>query len=410
MDKKNKKINLVVIASHPIQYQCPLFKELAREERINLKVYFCSNWGVKEYFDKGFGKSFNWDINLLEEFNYEFLKNYSIYPSPSRFFGLLNFGLINRLRKDNVDAVWIHGWNSLSNIIAMITCFIRGIPVLLRAETNLLPKLPEIKKVIKKFFFSTLFKKISAFLAIGKFNKEFYLDFKVPEEKIFLVPYCVNNDFFIKKSKELKSQKTVLKGKYNLPQDLPVILFCGKLINVKRPQNLLKAFANLQKNIKASLVFMGDGTLRENLKKTAEDLKLENVYFMGFKNQTEMPELYTTADVFVLPSSFEPWGLVVNEAMCFGLPVIVSDAVGSSADLVNNTNNGFIFKTGDIESLQKNIEHLLKNKGLIEKMGYNSQEIITRWSYKQCIEGIYSALDFLQIATKAHPSKDYQYN
>ena len=389
-----EKINLAIIASHPIQYQCPLFKELAKEGRINLKVYFCSDWGVKEYFDKGFGQSLNWDINLLEGFSYEFVKNYSPCPNPSRFFGLLNSGLINKLKKDNVDVVWIHGWNSLSNIIAMLTCSVRRIPILLKAETNLLTKLPGIKKVIKKFFLSSLFKKISAFLSIGTYNKEFYLNFKVPKEKIFLTPYCENNDFFIKKSKELKPQKALLKDKYNLPQDLPVILFCGKLINVKRPQDLLKAFANLQKDLKASLVFMGDGVLRGDLKKTVEDLKIENVYFMGFKNQTEMPELYTIADVFVLPSSFEPWGLVVNEAMCFGLPVIVSNSVGASKDLIKNGINGFTFETGDIKSLQKSLEYILKNKNLMETMGYNSQKIILGWSYKQCIEGLYKALNF----------------
>lgn len=391
-----KKFKLAVLLSHPIQYQVPFLKEIAKCEEIDLKVFFYSDWGVKKYKDEGFEKELNWDIPLLDGYNYEFLKNISLFPNVAKYWGLINPDIVKKLKEEKYDVVWIHGWNSFSNWLALLTAFKLNIPVLLRTETNLLPKISKIKFFLKKTFLGMLFKKISAFLAIGKYNALFYEAFGVTREKIFLVPYCVDNYFFISRANELTNKREYLKEKFKIPKELPVILFSGKLVDVKRPMDLLKAYSQMISSQQAALVYVGDGYLRKDLESYSFQKGLKHVYFMGFKNQTELPELYAMSDIFVLPSDYEPWGLVVNEAMCFGLPVIVTNMVGASGDLIKDDVNGFFYKVSDINSLSKKLELLLTDQELRKKMGDASLEIIKKWSYKEGVNGLLSSLHHIK--------------
>lgn len=394
---EKKKFRFAIIAPHLIQYQTPFFKELANCPEINLIVFFCSDFGLKEYMDEGFGKKVKWDIPLLDGYKYVFLKNLSPFPHPSSFWGLINPGVINYLKKEKFDAIWVHGWNSFTNWLVFLFAPIFGVPILLRSETNLLNKVSPIKNFFKHLILGWLFKRVSAFLAIGKYNTEFYKSYGVKEENIFCVPYSVNNEYLFKRAQELLPQKKDLKGKYGLSQDLPVILYSGKLISDKRPMNLLKAFYELKKEkLSTSLVFLGDGILRKELEGYVKNNNLEDVFFMGFKNQTELPEFYAIADVLVLPSRHEPWGLVVNEAMCFELPVIVSDKVGASGDLVKGGDNGYIFQFGDYLALKEKLQLVLSDDDKRKKMGMRSKGIIEKWSYKEDIKGILSCLSNLK--------------
>ena len=387
-----KHFKLAILVSHPIQYQCPFFKMLVQEANIDLTVLFCSDWGLKTYHDEKFGQSFKWDIPLLDGYKYKFLKNISPLPNVSTFFGLINREIIDELKNNKYDVIWIHGWSNFTNWIAIITAFKLNIPILMRGETNLLQELALVKNFIKKLILKALFNKISGFLSIGIYNTQFYKAYGIPVKKIFFVPYTVNNEFFISKADELIPRKLELKEKYGIPKDLSVILFSGKLIDNKKPVDLLKAYEIVSKEIKAALVYAGDGELRDEMEHYIKTHNLKNVYLMGFKNQMELPEFYAIADIFVLPSRFEPWGLVVNEAMCFSLPVIVSDQVGAGGDLVKGEKNGYIFPAGDIKALSNFLKDLLKDETKQLKFGQNSKEIINKWSYKEDTIGIVNCL------------------
>ncbi len=389
--KKNKS-KVAIVISHPIQYQTPFFKLLASSRELELKIFFCSDWGLKSYRDSGFGQEVKWDIPLLEGYNYEFLKNISPLPNVSTFWGLINPQIVTKLKEENLDVIWVHGWARFTNWLCMLTALKLKIPILLRGESNLLTKATFLKQISKKLVFSWLFKRVSAFLAIGKYNAEFYEHYGVPKEKIFLVPYCTNNDFFISKADELIPKKKELKKKYDIPIELPIILFSGKLIDVKRPLDLLKAFEIVSREINAALVFVGDGNLRKDLENYVKENNIRNVYFMGFRNQTELPEFYAMGDVFVLPSELEPWGLVINEAMCFNLPIIVSKQVGASGDLVKDGVNGYICPSRNIACLEEKLRLILSNNDLMTKMGKSSREIISSWSYNEGINGVIKCL------------------
>jgi len=391
------RYKIAFILSHPIQYFSPLFREMAKHPEIDFTVYYCSDESVRRMKDVGFGKEIKWDIPLLEGYRYRFLKNYSPKPSISAgFFGLINFDIVNDLRREKYDALIVHGWNYFTNIFAIITAKLIGIKVFMRGENPLNQELKKlrykifVKKIILK---RLLFGIIGAFLYIGHENREFYRFYGAPESKLFFAPYVVENERFIRGYKEFKSRRREIKKEIGIPPDKVVILFSGKLIGKKRPMDLLMAYESLQSENKA-LIYMGDGHLRENLEEYTKKRNLRDVYFLGFKNQTELPKYYVASDIFVLPSAAgETWGLVVNEAMCFHLPVIVSDMVGCWRDLVKHGENGFVYPVGNIDRLANHLLKLLKEPDLREKMGKQSLEIITKWSYKKDIEGILAALE-----------------
>lgn len=398
-----KKYKLAVLTSHPIQYQAPLFKKLAEHQNVGLTVYFNWNFGVKNDYDREFGKEFKWDIPLLEGYKYKFLKNFSLKPS-SGFWGQINPAIINEIYKNKYDAILIFGWNSFTNWLAYLTAFVFGTPVFLRGENPLNQELlkPRWKINIKKIILGTLFKFISAFLYIGEENKKFYQFYGAPKKKLFFVSYAIDNERFMNFSKEQVGNRELLRKELGIGAQDVVIFFAGKLIEKKRPMDLLYAYQQLitnnkQPKEKIYLLYAGDGILRNSLEKYAKENKLENVIFVGFKNQTELPKYYAMADIFALPSGEgETWGLVVNEAMCFGLPTVVSDLVGCGSDLVKNGENGYIFPLGNVEKLSECLKELINDNKKRKLFGKKSFEIIQNYSYEKDIKNIFQVLILLK--------------
>jgi glycosyltransferase involved in cell wall biosynthesis len=384
---------LLALASHVIQYQAPFYRLLASQPQIELEVMFCSDWGVTAFADPGFGQRVKWDVPLLDGYGSEFLRNWSPNPDPSRLLGLINPAIIGHIRSGNFDALLVHGWGHATTWMAMLAAMDFGLPLIMRGESNLLPHITPCKAAVKNAILRSLFKRISGFLAIGRLNAEFYRHYGVPDEKIFMAPYSVHNNFFINRARELAPQRIALRRKLGVPDHIPAILFSGKLIPKKRPMDLLRAFERISSSRPAALIYLGDGSLRGELEQYIRCNSLRNVFFVGFKNQTEIPEYFTMADVFALPSGPEPWGLVVNEALCFGLPAIVSDQVGSAGDLVRQGVNGCIFQAGDIAQLAEALDKVLSDSELRQSMSAASRDIIQHWGYEQCLDGVLRCLE-----------------
>lgn len=384
---------IAFLLSHPIEYRAPLYKRLASENSFEFKVYYCWDFGVRSTYDSDFGKAFKWDLPLLDGYNYEFLRNYSLKPS-SAFWGQINPGIITELIRNRYDGICIYGWNSFANWLAIITAVILGVPIYLQSESPLNQELMKSKKIlkIKKIIFGWLFKRISGFLYIGSQNKDFYEYYGVSKDKLFFTPYAVDNERFFLNANRLLPLKTALRRQIGITSEQVVILFVGKLIEKKRPMSLLKAFNKLTYKNKA-LIFVGDGRMRPHLENFVVEEDVKNVHFTGFKNQLEINNYYAMADFLVLPSGMgETWGLVVNEAMCFGMPVIVSDVVGCSSDLVIDNENGFTVTLDDTDTLSSKILYLLSDEKMRKKFGINSLKRIKQYSYDADIDGINAAL------------------
>jgi glycosyltransferase involved in cell wall biosynthesis len=266
----------------------------------------------------------------------------------------------------------------------------RGLPVMYRSETHTLNQLPPTglpARLRGRLFHRA----VDAALSIGTANDRFYDGLGLPPEARFLVPYAVDNHRLQLAARSLSSVDA--RSRLGLPAASRVVLFAGKLVAWKAPELLLSAFAELAGGDAAlTLIYAGSGALEPALREQAQRLAPGRVHFLGFLNQKEMPAAYAAADVLVLPSSVEPWGLVVNEAMNFACPVVVSDAVGCGPDLVDSHTGG-VFHTNDGAALRNRLEAVLGSSVGLREKGAAALDRISAWSYAECYDGILAALE-----------------
>jgi glycosyltransferase involved in cell wall biosynthesis len=168
-----------------------------------------------------------------------------------------------------------------------------------------------------------------------------------------------------------------MRRRFDLPVEAKLVAFCGYLIERKRLDLLVAAIGRLAEKTRPTLVVIGTGPLRETISLLARKLGVD-ARFVGFQNTVGLAQLYQSVDVLVLPSDDDPWGLVVNEAMAAGLPVIVSDACGCAEDLVVPNVNGFVFRSGDVDQLSQCLRQALSSD--LPAMGLESRRIIKQWT------------------------------
>jgi glycosyltransferase involved in cell wall biosynthesis len=186
-----------------------------------------------------------------------------------------------------------------------------------------------------------------------------------------------------------------MRERLGIPGDAVVFVFSAKLVERKDPMTLLRAFEAMQHRPRAALLFLGDGVLREPMETFVRERGLEGVRFAGFVNQSELPKYYGVADVFVLPSTYEPRGAVINEAMACGLPVVVTDRCGSIGDIVLDGENASIYPAGDAVALARITDALTGDAALRTRMSERSREIVGRWTFARGVEGVKDVLRWL---------------
>lgn len=392
--KTNSVKKIAVITSHPIQYQAPLFRAIARRPDIDLTVFFGSNHGIApDKVDPGFGKAIAWDISLLDGYKHVFLNN----RKPGREVSDWRLDapdLKSYFKSERYDAVLVFGWDKVLFWQAIWWARMYGIPLIQRGESNLKLARPWYVKAAKKILFPLLFRQFKAFLAIGKLNGELYRHFGVPEAAIFTAPYCVDNDFFSERAAAQTVYARQLRKDLGIRDDDTVFLFMAKFIDRKRPLDLIAAAAKNHAAGNSHVIFVGDGALLETCRNTIAADKLTSVHLVGFKNQSELPAYYAAADVLVLPSEYETWGLVVNEAMACGLPCIVSDACGAAADMILEGKTGFTYPMGDVPRLAELMMFMAGNKEDLRAMGRYAAAHVQNFSVASTVSALENALRF----------------
>ncbi len=377
------KKKIAFLLSHPIQYFSPLLAELDKTENVELMVYYCSDHGVAQKIDKEFGKIVQWDIPLLEGYPYEFLPNLSPNPSVVQFGGLFNPAIIQKLISHKPDLLLVHGWGYWTHCLAIFAAKFLGIKIWLRGETPYQQAFLQPSK--KKWFKKLLFRGIDKFLYIGAENKQFYQHFGITSKQLVFTPYAIDNQRFSQSYNDLKDQKQNLRKQFGLAAAQVVFLFCGKLIHKKQPLLLLEAYKNIANPNKA-LLLVGDGELQTAVNEYIATHQLQNVHWVGFKNQSELATYYTLADVFVLPSTVgETWGLVTNEAMNFELPLLVSSMVGCAKDLVQEGQNGYTFQNENAADLAAKMQLLIENPDFLKTAGKISKQLISQYTIAVCV-------------------------
>ncbi len=395
------KVRLAYLVSHPIQYQAPLLRRIAREPDIDLTVFFGSDFSVKGYKDQGFGGvGVKWDIPLIDGYRHEFLPvlrdNATVSPTTP-----MNYGIASRLRgasgKPAFDALWVHGYASVNALHGMMAAKALGIPVLLRAESWLGDRERSgAKLAAKRLFFRLLAQMVDGVLPIGTLNGEYWRHYLGEDFPLFLMPYAVDNKYFQQRSLEAAPRRAELQAELALDPSRPVILFASKLQNRKRACDLIDAYKRLSPAPGVEphpyLVVVGDGEERATLERSAGETGFSSIRFCGFRNQSELPRFFDLATVFVLPSRHEPWGLIVNEVMNAGRAVIVSDEVGCQRDLITDGVEGMVFPAGDVDALANALRHTLATPETAAAMGRRALERIDTWNFEEDVSGMRRAL------------------
>jgi glycosyltransferase involved in cell wall biosynthesis len=338
---------LAILASHPVQYYAPLFRELA--QRLDLSVFYAHNATAQDQARAGFGVGFSWDVDLLSGYHHVFLDNVSRKPGLGRFSGVDTPEIDQRLRDARFDGLLLMGWYLKSFIQGLIAAKRSGIPVMVRGDSHLDTPRNALKVVTKRVLYPSFLRQFDAALVVGKRNRAYWNHYGYPENQMFDAPHCVDSTFF--SNRATKEARSEMRDRLGISPTTKLVLFAGKLIPVKRPLDVIEAVARVHKNDgNVEVLVAGAGPLEPELRRRAQELNTP-LHILGFCNQTEMPSAYAAADMLVLPSEHETWGLVVNEALACGTPALVSDAVGCAPDLIELFSPGSVFQSGNIDDL-----------------------------------------------------------
>jgi glycosyltransferase involved in cell wall biosynthesis len=384
-----RSAKVAIIATHPIQYHVPWFQKLAGQ--VELKVYYAL-LPDSEQQGVGFGVAFNWDIPMLEGYEWQVVPNRRTSPRLRGFFASSIPAIYSLLSKSKPDIAIITGWQSLPLLQALWACTRLRIPRIVRGESNGFRKRPFKTQMLHRLLLS----RFDAFLAIGQANRDFYLQYGIVPKRIFMGNYFIDNRRFQEQYRQISCDRAAIRADWGIPEGCVCFLYVGKLEPKKRIMDLLRAFDRARQiDSSIHLLVVGAGELMAAARQMVEDLCLP-VSFAGFLNQSEITRAYAAADCLVLPSDFgETWGLVVNEAMACGLPALVSDRVGCWPDLIKEGVTGTVFPCGDIDALVSKLLELASDPAKLARMGNRASEHISHYSVDQAVAGTMRAIDFV---------------
>ncbi len=386
-------IRIGFVHTHPVQYVAPLYQQLNRHWGASITALYLSDYSVRGGADRGFGRGVQWDIDLVEGYDSRFVRGAERRGDPAGFFSVVAPPVWREVRSGGFDALVVHGHTPAAMVLAVAAAKASRIPVLMRCETHLGLRRSRLKRLLRGPLIGGFYRRFDAVLAIGSANHEFYRAMGVQKDRIFLMPYAVDNRRFTVASRLSAAERGAMRACLGVGDDRPIVLYSGKFQPRKRPDDLLRAAALLNRGaMPFQIAMVGSGEMKPRLRTMAHDLGLTNVCFTGFVNQSALPRYYGACDIFVLPSVDEPWGLAINEAMCAGLPVVASSEIGCVPDLVRDGHNGRVFPAGNITALADALRSLLGHGAPRERMGQASRDIIARWGYAECEAGLSTAL------------------
>ncbi|WP_108063673.1 glycosyltransferase [Poseidonibacter lekithochrous] len=384
---------LRIFISHPIYYHLGIWRELEKIKDLDSKVYYFSDTGLKEFIDSEMNVKRSWgDESTLQGYKNKILKNYGINKDKYNFFSKVNFSIFNIIRKEKPDAVLVNGYVLMSDWITILSAKFFGSKVIFRGEANLKDSdyCNSYKSKIKKIVLPIIFNFSNKVLYSCQGNKEYYLYYGVDEKKLVYYPCSVDNTFFQNKRKILESDRTKIRKEFGINNDDLVLIMVGKIINLKRPYDLVDSVSKINhKNIK--IIFLGDGPEKEKLEQYSKEKKI-NAIFPGFKTQNEISKYFIISDLYCMLSNKDNSPKAMNEAMNFGLPVICTDIVGTAKDLIDDKKNGFLVKTGDIETISNKIDFLNNNRKVLVEFSKKSFEKINDFTFKRDANSIYRAI------------------
>lgn len=361
-------MKIAVFLTHPIQHYSPLWKELSTREGVELKVFYYSRHGTETTFDPGFGMGFKWDVDLLEGYESEFLPRQWPTKDPfnSRWHGL-NQG-IDRVLAEGWDYAFVTGYSQVNNWRIANACQRHGVKLVYHSDSNFITEArkPRLQRALKKSIVGRFFSKVSVFLAVGDHNVDYLKYYGAPSEAIHFCAIPVDTSRFRSGAELPDEEKLALRRSLGIPESAFVVGFAGKMIDIKRPQDMVAALAVLDQDRFFGL-FIGGGPLEEETKRAAG----KNVKFAGFINQLEMPRMLSLCDVLVVSSERDAHPLAVTEVQSMGIPVVLSDRCGCAGpnDVFRDGESGILYPCGDVQKLADAVKRIADDDALRSQMG-----------------------------------------
>lgn len=369
-----KRIAIVTEIISP--YRIPVFNALAKIQDVELKVIFLSETdsALRQW------RVYKEDIR----FSYEVLPSHRLRVGGLKL--LLNSGLSAALQKFSPDSIICGGYNYAASWQAQGWARRHKTRFVLWSESNQQDARGRSRPI--KLLKARFLRGCDGFVVPGRSASSYLKSFAVDANRIATAPNAVDNDFFAAQAERVRSNESTLRENLGLPQRY--ILFVGRFVREKGIFDLLDAYARLGSDVRAKvgLVFAGDGVARESLASRAKEISPGQIVFPGFAQREDLAALYALTEVLVLPTHSDPWGLVVNEAMACGLPIIVSDVAGCASDLVEDGWNGYVVPSRNAEKLTVAIDSILRQPELARQMKLHSLDRIRTYSPEACADGL----------------------
>jgi glycosyltransferase involved in cell wall biosynthesis len=386
-------VRLTAVLTHPIQYYAPWFRDLhAHAPDLALTVVYATQPTPAQQ-GVGFDRAFEWDVPLTD--GYRSITVRAAEPGDridsGRFTGLDAPAIGGVIAGTDPDVVMITGWYSLSLVRALLACRRRGIPTLYRGDSHLSSGPSRWTRPLWALKTWLLLRQFDGYLSPGRRVDEYLRRFGAPDYRIFRVPHAVDIELFATTAAQYQepAARIAARARWGIAPHAFVPLFAGKLVDTKHPLDLVRAAATLGAGV--SVLVAGSGPLEAEMRAEAErrgvDLKI-----MGFVNQTELGQAYAIADCLVLPSNFaETWGLVVNEALATGLPVVLSDEVGCVPDLLSEGETGYVYPRGNVVELSAALAALRQRKAQGYDWSSACRAIVRAYDIKAMTAGLVRA-------------------
>jgi len=369
----------VVLTEIIAPYRIPVFNALAQHPQIDLHVIFLADTDPTLR---------QWHVYAHEiEFSYEVLPSWRWRIGEYNV--LLNRGLTSALKQAAPEAVLCGGYNYLTSWECLSWARRNDVRFLLWVESTARDSRNRraLVELLKKKYITHC----DGFVVPGKSSRQYLLECGAAGMDIFVAPNAVDNHFF-SAAAAARMQDLDLRAALQLPTRY--FLFVGRLVPAKGVFDLLQAYGMLPPVFrkKIGLVFVGDGVAKSELGRLAASIWPGSVQFCGFVQRELLPAYYAFADALVLPTHSDTWGLVVNEAMACGLPIVVSDVAGCVADLVDDSWNGRVIHSADSSELAAALAEVAGSSDIRAAMGARSSERIRAYSPEACANGIATAL------------------
>jgi glycosyltransferase involved in cell wall biosynthesis len=387
-----RRLRVLTISSHPIQYGAPLFRLMARHPKLDYQVAYCSLRGAESGYDPEFGANVQWDIPLLDGYKWTHIPNRG--NGSENFLAWRNTGLWKFIRQGKFDAIISHiGYVRATFWIAYFAARGKGIPFIFGTDASRIEPRDQSKSklAIKKILWPAVFSLAGQVLTASSAGRDMMISLGFPPDRVSMTLDTVDNDWWLAQANDVDRDEA--RRSLGFAPHEKIILFCAKLQPWKRPMDLLHAFASAAIP-DTKLVFAGDGAQRAELENAAGARGITGkVRFLGFVNQSQLPKLYKAADLMVIPSRYEPFGLVVNESMLCGCPVVASDHVGAVRDLITHAKTGFVYPCGDTNALASLLQSALSDPARFESIRQNALQRISTWTPQASADALVEAVE-----------------